>query len=407
MKKVMVLLLLLSTYSCNNKSGSKEAKTEENNSNFFQINYESLLRNRKSVSLSEIASDIEYIPLETNSECVIANEPQYFFTDSLIFVNNNDHVLEFTRGGKFLARIGTSGRGPQEIDFIRTMSVLPDKNLIAIQKNSEPKLLYFSFDGSFIKSTSIPRFYNLKVLKDGNYLGYESGYLGSEKYNFLLTSEKGDTLSTVYNTNTWTSNSRHSLDIPHPFEPFYIINDQMHFKSLYNDTVYYISSNDIVSGYYVNLGKFRLPPELRPPEKVLLDPSKMQIFYKKAIKYFYCNVFESAGNVFLMTANFKDTDIRHFVYDKNTRDGCMLIDEAKKSAGIINDWDGGIDFWPKGNLENNKIYMPVSIMKIKNVLSEGKSDLNINMEKNNKLKELVSGLDDTGNPIIMIVTLKN
>lgn len=395
--------MLMSVISCQNQS-SKEKSTVKNNSNFFQINYESLLKNRKVVHLSEIASDVEYIPLETNDDCVIGNYPQYFFTDSLILVKNHDHVLKFTLDGKFLARIGTSGRGPGEINSIRTMSVLPERHLIVIQNNSESKLLYFSFDGSLIKSSTIPHIENLKVLKDGNFLGYESGLA---KYNFLILTEKGDTLSTVYNKNNFTSNNPQSLALKYElFEPFYILDSQIHFKSLYNDTVYHTLSNSIVPDYFINMGKYKLPSELIP-ERVFLDPANMQVFSKNADKYYYCNVFESVGSVFLSTANFKSWDITHLVYDKNTRNGYMLIDEGKNSAEIINDWDGGLNFWPEGNLENNKIYMPVSVIKIKSMLSESKPDLNTNMDKNKKLIELVSKLDDTGNPIIMIVSLKN
>ncbi len=405
MNKLIIFLLLLSIYSCNKKSVSKEFSTERNNIKFFQIDYERLLQNTKQVQLSEIASDVNYIPLETNEECAIGNEPQYFFTDSLIFVNNTNHILKYARNGKFLGRIGISGRGPQEIDFIRTMSVIPEKNLIAIQKNSEPKLLYFSFDGSFIKSISIPRFYNLKVLTDGNYLCYESGFLGFEKFIFLLTNENGDTLSTVHNTDTWSSTSGRSLDIKFQFEPFYNFNNQLYFKSQYNDTVYGISSNKIEPCYFVNLGKYKLPPELRP-EKVMLDPTKMQIFSKKAIKYYYCNSFESAGNIFLTTTNFKIPDIRYLIYNKKNKDGYMLIDQNKKSSGIVNDWDGGLDFWPKGNIGNKEMYMPVSIMEIKEVLDVGNSAKKFNSAKNTKLRELLSVMADTGNPIIMTVTLK-
>jgi hypothetical protein len=405
-KKVLILFILFSGYSCDNQSGSKETLAKENYNNFPRINYENLLKNKNTLYLSQIAKEVEYIKLETNNECVIANEPQYFFTDSLIFVNNNDHVLKFSRSGKFLEKIGTSGRGPEEIDYIRTMSVLPEKNLIAIQKNSDQKLLYFSFDGSFIKSTSIPRFQNIKVLKNGNFLGYESGNLGSEKNSFLLINEKGDSLSGVHNTDTWASLSSRSLDIRYNFEPFYIFNDELHFKSMYNDTVFSILSNRIVSSYFIDMGKFKIPQELRP-ERALADPTKMQIFSKKANDYFFCNVFESTENIFLTTANFKDWDIKYLIYNKSTGDGCLLINQNKESSGILNDWDGGIDFWPKGYFENNKIYMPASALKIKEVLAEGNSGLNFSMDKNSKLRKLMSETDDTSNPIIMVITLKN
>lgn len=127
------------------------------------------------------------------------------------------------------------------------------------------------------------------------------------------------------------------------FEPFYYFYDQLHFRSMYNDTVFMISSDSIVSDYFIDIGKFKLPPELRP-EMVLPDPAKTQTFNQKASEYYYCSAFESTGNIFLTTPNFNDSVIRYLLYNKNTGEGCMLINENAESSGMINDWDGGLDF---------------------------------------------------------------
>ncbi len=46
--------------------------TKANPDNFFQIKYETLLKNKETISLSQIASNIEYIQLETKDECLLS-----------------------------------------------------------------------------------------------------------------------------------------------------------------------------------------------------------------------------------------------------------------------------------------------------------------------------------------------
>jgi hypothetical protein len=208
--------------------GQTARKPSINVDNIFEVNIENLLRNKQAFILSQIASNIEYIKLETNDDCIIGNG-KYFFTDSLIFVSNRDHILKFSPDGRFLQKIGSPGRGPGEIDFIRIMSIVPDKRLIVVQKNSEDKLLYFSFDGTLVKTLNIPMIYNVKVMNDGKFIAYDVGSAGSEKYTFRLTNENGDTIFVVDNYTTWLY-VRHFM-IVHPFfEPFYFFRNNCFLK---------------------------------------------------------------------------------------------------------------------------------------------------------------------------------
>lgn len=158
MKNLLILLILLLLHSCKSSTteSSSEDKLVENNFEkprsdvFFEINYEDVLNNNKAIHLSQVASDVEYIKLETNNECMIRRFGECYFTDSLIFIGNQDHVLEFSRDGKFQRRIGSHGRGPGEIDLIRTISILTDKKMIAIETSANRTMLYFSFDGKLI-----------------------------------------------------------------------------------------------------------------------------------------------------------------------------------------------------------------------------------------------------------------
>ena len=177
MKNLLIILILLLAYPCIGQTGKSASFSGLDK--FFEINYEDILKNKKEVPLSQVASNVEYIKLETNQDCLIGGIRECLFTDNLIFINNRDHILKFSRDGKFLQKIGSPGRGPGEIDLIRTMSLIPDKKMIAVQKNAIREMLYFSFDGDVVKTVKIPSALRIKVMNDGRLIAYDAGSGGS------------------------------------------------------------------------------------------------------------------------------------------------------------------------------------------------------------------------------------
>jgi hypothetical protein len=112
-----------------------------------------------------------------------------------------NHVLKFSSNGTFIKRIGNPGRGPGEISRISSMSVISDKRLLVIHCRN--KLMYFSFNGDLVKSADIPYHQEVKVLNDSRYIAFDPATNGSERYNFILANNKGDTISTVTNYTNW------------------------------------------------------------------------------------------------------------------------------------------------------------------------------------------------------------
>lgn len=409
MKYFSIIALVLLVCSFQNKPNENKSSLLIAPDKFFVINYEELLGKKQTIGLSQLATQVEYVKLESSKDCVIGRNPRFFFTDSLIFVGNIDHVLRFSRNGKFLGRIGKSGKGPEEIDILITMSIIPDKKLVVIQKDIPKKLMYFTFDGKFVKDVSIPRIESLKVLNNEMFIAYNSGNTGIDEYNFQLTNANRDNLSFVKNNDKWRNSVPSSLMIMYPyFEPFYEYQNRCYFKSIYNDTVYYISGNKIVPGYFIHLGKYKLPPELRPEKVWMSDNANKELLLKKENDSFYCNVLEDAGKIFLTSLNFRHNDIKFFLVDKKNNTGNLLINEDRKSVGFVNDWDGGSDFWPKGNVSDTKVFMPINILNFQKALEENKKKIGSIKypEKQSQLQKLVSDSDITDNPILMIVTLK-
>jgi hypothetical protein len=405
MKNLIFILFFLLVHSCINKPNSKLSFSAGRPC--YEISYEDLINNKHVTGLSQLALNVDYIQLETNKDCIIGHNPEYFFTDSLIFISNTNHILKYSRNGKFLKRIGNPGRGPGKIDNIKTMSIIPNKKLIVIQESTENKLLYFTFDGKLIKTVSIPPFENLKVLNDERFIAYQSGLTGQEKYIFELTNEKRDTISVVHNNDMWKNSSGKAIESnPPPFEPFYFYRNMCYLKSMYNDTVYYILKNKIEPRFFINMGKYKLPPELRY-EKICLSSEKTELYLKKTSEYFYCNVFGAAYKKFITASNFMHGDFKYCLYDDFNHNGYLLINENNESTGFVNDWDGGPDFWPIGNVNDDQVFMPVDKINLRKSLDKlktGKASIK-NPEQQKKVMNMISGRDASDNPVLMVVTL--
>lgn len=397
-------------FSCKNNSGPYTSISEADSGKFFEIDLEKDFNNDKIVTLSQIASNVEYIVLETKEECPVRPVVRYYFTDSLIFIRNFDHILKFSRNGKFIERIGASGRGPGEIDVIRNLSFLPDRKTLVVQKNYQRELLFFSFTGELEKTLDYePHIESFKILRNGDFLTFESGAYGTEDIMFCLMNENWDTLSTIANYSKWDSTPAPiQIMIGYPvFEPFYTNENREYLKSMYNDTVYVISSGKIEPGYFINLGKYKLPEELRPER---LGVSQLQKFRDNGKNYYFAQVFEAADKVFIGAYNFGESEsCRYFLYDRPKKDCILLTDDEGKSTGFVNDWDGGTDFWPIGQLNDNQLFMPITPLQLKELFSE-KTIENKEVlfpESTSRLMNLVSSMDVTDNPILMVVTLKH
>jgi len=385
-------------------------QTKKSNDKFFEIKYAELLNQKNIIKLSQLASKVEYIQLETNENCLINNNAKYYFTDKFIFVSNNNHVLKFSSDGKFLKKIGNPGRGPGEISSIWSLSVISEKKSIVIYDAVAGKLKYFSFDGDLIRSVNIPRdIAYINFLNNGSYIAMNQASSASEKYTFVLISEAGDTLSTIKNYIYWKNPSPIGTQTRIPsFIPFYAYQNNYFLKSVYNDTVYVIKANKIIPSYYINLGKYKLPQEKRFER---LNPEEARLFQKEASKYRFVYVLEVGGRFFLTSNNYGNQTIEHFIISKKV----FIENSNDKYLGvfngyIINDWDGGLFLWPQGSISDNKLFMPIYIEDLKKIMKVTTSSNYIPIKfpaLQKQLEKLASESDITENPLLMVVTLKS
>jgi hypothetical protein len=78
-------------------------------------------------------------------------------------------------------------------------------------------------------------------------------------------------------------------------------------------------------------------------------------------------------------------------------------------AGFHNDIDGGIPFWPKGQVSQNVLYDYISPFELKRLMDDPyyKTIKFRDKEQNKALRNCIDSAKITDNPIIFIATLKN
>lgn len=148
MKNIFYLLFIaLLLVSCKQRS----SQVNSNDGSIQMIDIEnSLSEVVPSLPLSDAASTVEIIPLETNSNSFIANIENVVTTEHDIFVSDykDRRVFRFSREGKFLNKIGTIGQGPEE--YIQMWQFLIDeaKEEIYIVTTLQGINVY-EYDGTF------------------------------------------------------------------------------------------------------------------------------------------------------------------------------------------------------------------------------------------------------------------
>lgn len=107
------------------------------------------------INLSELATDIEYIWLKTGEKQILARPNKMFFTDNLLFIEENfsEKVFVFDLSGNFLNTIGEEGEGPFQNMTLDDFSVHNDT--VWIKDSKLKKLIGFDFEGKPLQEKNL------------------------------------------------------------------------------------------------------------------------------------------------------------------------------------------------------------------------------------------------------------
>ena len=351
-------------------------------------------------TLSEIADDISYIPLDNIFP--LGRIPKTVIIKNAIYINPvNTGLLRYDREGRFLNKIGKIGRGPGE--YINYMHFCVDDKTGKVfnVSNRNELIQVFSGNGEFIRS------YLLKDYGTGveNVLFYNSQLF----VQCIIEWKDTDYEWIIYDTtgSIIKKRNRHlpkfdtnSSGAGYP----YIFEDKLTYYNNWTDTIFSILPDlEEIPSMIMNPGEHRFPRAYVPINQIMQKKyfSLSRIFETKRfiiIKYYY----QKYSIAFIDKQNRKVL-LNYHDWDEGV-DGHQI-------GGIINDLDGGLRFIPDSYFaEDDREYLvgmqyPIEIKAHAN-RNEFKNSYSALPMKKLEFERLAKSLEETDNPILVLVKLK-
>lgn len=418
---------------CNPKKENIITTTENTNS----IVVKDIFNNVSSeFLLSEIASDLEIIPLQFNTNHV-------FNRISKICVDGNDlflaadlsKVLRYNRKGEFLNEIGSLGEGPEEYSHCFGISIdtVLKKIFVASGFCAQNEMKSYSYSGNYISSKTVaPKGYCMFGSERNFYDFRHDMHIfrrmlpltdgGKDIWLIQIQDTTANILSTFYNyadldyideineqsldwenfnTRFWTERS--------PVCSFY--KEEINFVFEGNDTIYRYDNKKrkLDCRYVLDTG---VKHDIKSERKAVKS-------YDECLYPRVAALFETAKYIYVSV----EKDVSSFLirYEKETGQVEAIENKGKIMSGGINrthyravdppgfknDLCGGLPFYPDFSDGERlvKVYSPDDLIKHINVDNLKKEKV-LMPEKKNEMLNLLFSLKNDDNPIVMIVTLK-
>ena len=246
-----------------------------------QIDISNSLVKGEKVLLSTIAKDVKYIELQSDCNCLLGRIeiPVYGVKvhKDRLFISDESRILSFDKNGKFLAQIGSQGRGPGEYMYPDDFAILNESDKIAVFSQPSKKVFFYSLDGIFEKDISID-FYPTRMISFMNKLVFISppGRRDLTDY-FTLTimEESGEIFSRLLkreNEKELDKNNDIALRA-YSFQT-YVMDSSLYYFEKYYDTIWRVSSEFTID----SKTHFYYGDDRRSIDDVLkLDPSKKTV----------------------------------------------------------------------------------------------------------------------------------
>jgi hypothetical protein len=363
--------------SCNNATLNKSGLP-------YHINLEESIDNIKSIPLSTLGSKIEYVPLETDSACLIESITNAFVSDSFIFISDYNRLMLFDKSGKYLKQIGSAGRGPGEYPSVGGFIV--DKNHREIYVLSSRIILVYDFEGRFKRDFNIDFPSRQFILDENDRLilhPFNLPHASSEPvYSWYFLDKTGIIQTKLINTL-----KRKNGGVIVPISPLYMYNGTPHFMEFGVDTLYNYVKHEKKLYAIFQCGNLKFPPDPTMAEVSDINGKIWVSDIRETNKLLFINIWHDLSG-----------PISNCIYDKSSSTFTILKDD-----GFTNDIDGGMTFWPKKIISDNLMIDYADAFDLISYIKN--KDQTENRNQTGQLKDIVNRLTETSNPVIII--LKN
>ena len=346
--------------------------------------------------MSDYFSDIDYIPLQTDTSCMVGNVFRARVVgDDIITVDSQSHrCMLFGLDGTFKGAIGNQGNANGEYTIMGNFSVDPFSNDVGIFDFR--KVVIYDKEGNFKRNvvcgdlasgrglfvTSVELFGNYYVMNGANvYTGASSSLFIDENSNIVHV----DSLVTDNETDPSKKqlvppDSRNHVDAYTFGNELYIVNRGVDTISSYDASLKKSPRYILDYGRYVG------------DKRVVIHGG--QVYESDNLFLFGVVLFNNTFS-FMSQTNLK---LCYLAYDKvSGKIRVLPFDTSLNRFAFENDMDGsGLSFLPKA-VDGNKMYQLVDSYYFIECAERSTSD---------KMKAVAATLTEESNPVLVIATLK-
>lgn len=321
MKHLALVLLALFFYSCSTAKKDNE----------FRIDLDESFGNRQEVKLSSLVKNLEYIPLETDSNSLLdENLGILLFEKEIVAINKRKCLLFDRATGKFIREVLHRGEDPD--GYSKTMLGF---GLLGNEK--EETIFLNEFDGNVaIYSVATeernripnPDFGSVAYMDDNTMVCTVLNWDGTRTVKMRIYKDF-QCVDSIPNKETYEMKST-ALAFFSYDDIFYRSAGKTFYKYMTNDTVYEVTDKALLPVYTFS------PTEKLPQLELREHPETMG----KAMEELYVvkQIVEDKDYVLYQVEYEKEKHC--LLYDKRTGEGCRL------DEGFTDDIDGGVNLWP-------------------------------------------------------------
>lgn len=349
----------------------------------------------KTYSVSDIAVNIEFIRLQTTGESLIDRVRKVVINSQNIYISNFNEVFCFDTKGTFLYKLNRKGRGPEEYSNLFDYDINLNNDILIILSYNSILIFKNSIDG-FVYSKQLnftPQPSHIDFTGNNNDILLTYGNtMGNYPYQNIVINLKGDTLTTRPNYFKFFQSG--------PFHAFineiliYKTNNTLKFKELSDDTIFRLDQKNRSKPYFVlnSRGKC-ITPEARANGNDFNEHSVDYLLFDKILEtdryLFYSYRFDKINY--------------NYIYDK----ALDIKSEIDSKSYLLDDISGGANFKPLFSNDSCFYSYIDAYLLIKYIQGDTfKKAIVKNPIKKKELENLAETLDETDNPVLLMIKLK-
>ncbi|MDR2533860.1 MAG: 6-bladed beta-propeller [Tannerellaceae bacterium] len=365
-------------------------------------------------NLSNIASEIDFIPLSIEPPLNDFHILDIKLTDDYIFLSEMYKILQYSKQGQYIKDIGSRGMGPKEyVQLSPPLQIDEENKLLYAVDRGRDRVIAYNFDGALHHAFSTHYANSCMSLLDSSIIAFRQS--STDRY-----SQNHSSFITFISTEGKQIRTYNSYLYPIPFEnarfspessPLWKHNNKFYYLEYGADTIFQILKDSIIPAKVI---KGTLKPKLM---ELLQEDTGSKLRIVGQILRPDAAIFESDNFIiFKMTNDYesfylsyhKDAKTYHRTFYNNppVRKKTGANTGTKIMDFFIDDIVSGISFAPQYQSQDKAMALipAITVMEQKNEILKF---IAANPSKQGtQLKEIIENMTEDDNPIIMTVKFK-